>query len=204
MSSTRQNLLFVTILGFSATLFAQGHGVSSYPLDIQQKYVSIEWTGIVSHGRGSGLQARYMQRVRPQWTVSGGFGFSNGERANRIFVNADYELYPDYQKQPRVSLRGILERSRDFGSTHTKVGVAPVVSKGLSFWGQEGFPFISVPVALDLDSGRNRYEVISQLALGAAVPIRTRTSQKIVANIEVNMNISGSYSGIFFGLSHPL
>ena len=197
-------VLILSIAGFSAAVFGQGHGISSYPLSIQQKYVSAELTRILSHGSGGGMQARYLQRLRPELVVSGGFGFSNGERENSIFAGADYELYPDYMNQPRMALRASVERAQEFGHGHTKLGLAPVISKGLSFWGKEAFPFVSIPFGLDLNSGDKVYAITSQLAVGASVPISSDGYKKLLANFEVNVNVNNAYSGVFVGFSHPL
>ena len=197
-------LLVLTISTFPALLLAQGHGISSYPLSPQKKYVSLEFKGIVSNGSGAGLQARYFQRVLPPLLVSGGFGFSNGERSYQLFADAQYEIYPDFEMQPRVRIKGFVERSEDFDDTHLKIGAAPVFSKGLSFWDQEVFPFVSVPIALDLNNDDASYQVGSQVALGASGKLPFSGTKKLLANFEINLNVQNSYSGLFVGFSHPL
>ena len=200
-----KNQLFAFIvLGFSYAVFGQGHGIISYPLAVQQSYVSAEFTGVLSNGRGVGLQARYLHRFNQQLTFNGGFGFSDGKRANQMFAGVDYEVYPDYENQPRFALRTFLERSEEFNHGHTKMGLTPVVSKGFSFWGEEGFPFVSLPLTLDLDSDDKRYAITSQLALGASFPMPVVESSRLLANVEIALNIENSYSGFFVGFSHPL
>ncbi|MCY4643256.1 MAG: hypothetical protein OXB88_01425 [Bacteriovoracales bacterium] len=197
-----KNLTLIFILSCLTTTFAQGRGTSSYPSKIRQKYVSAELTGVLSGGSEVGLQARYFERLRSDLSFSAGFGFSSGDRANSIFASADYELYPDYKMQPRISLEASLERSLEFGDSHLKAGVAPVVSKGFSFWGKEVFPFIGIPVTLDLNSDDKSYDLATQLAFGAAAQLSPHKG--LLANIEINIDIDNSYSGVFLGISHPL
>ena len=196
-------LLSLIALGLSAPGWARG--LSAYPLGVQQRYVSVEFAGTLSAGTGVGLQARYSQKLGSELTMDAGFGFSDGDRAHRIFAGADYEFYPDYQQQPRISLQGHLERSREFAQIHTKFGVAPMISKGLLFWGQEGFPYVRLPITLDLNSGAQSYEVGYQLALGASLPLSVKKGRsKLLASFEVSLDLNQAYSGILFGLSHPL
>ena len=199
-----KNMLIILTIGFSTTIWGRGLGVSSYPLGTQQDYVAAEFTGILSNGRGTGLQARYLKRVWPELVVGGGFGFSDGARAHQMFASADYELYPDFMDQPKISLQASLERAQEFNYSHTKIGIAPIVSKGLSFWGKEGFPFVSFPMALDLNNDSKNYDFVYQLAFGASAPMPFVGYEKLLANFEVNLNIANAYSGVFFGFSHPL
>ena len=183
---------------FSITAWAQGHGISSYPLRLKEHYVSVELSGIFSDG--SGLQARYSGRLNSDWTLGWGFGFSGGAKANYVFVNADYEIYPDIELQPRFSVKTALERSYEYGQNHIKVGGTPLFSKGFYFWGREGFPFVGFPLALDLNTDNQTYALTSQVAFGFSMPVQ----KKLFANFEMNMNVQNSYSGMFLGFSYPL
>ena len=195
--------LVLVFLGFSAAAWGQSYGGSSYPLRKRQRYVSADVVGVLSDGGGIGLQAKYTECLRPGLVIGGGFGFSDGERAHRIFTGVDYELYPDYMNQPKVSIGGFAERALEFSHSHTRFGIAPTLSKGFSFWGQEGFPFMSLPVALDLNGDTRSYAVATRVVLGASFPVPA-ARRGLLVNVEVNMDVGNSYSGVFFGFSHPL
>lgn len=60
--------LSIFLLGIGCVLstsraFAYGTGVSTYPLEADQKLISTEFTGITSAGGGMGLQARFTQKL---------------------------------------------------------------------------------------------------------------------------------------------
>ena len=198
-----KSLLFTLIsLGFSTVLW--GSVISSYPLGVQKKYVAADFTSVLSNGKGMGLQARYIQQIRAELIIEGGFGFSNGDQSYQVFASGDYEFYPDFMNQPKVSLQGSLVRAEKFNSSHTRISLAPVVSKGLSFWGSEGFPFIAFPMTLDLNNDAKNYDIAYQLSVGASVPMPFSGYEKLLANFKLHMNIQNAPSEISLGFSHPL
>lgn len=197
-------LIGLMAMATSMSVFGYGFGVSTHPLVEDQKAVTAEFNGIFARGKGMGMQARYTQKISPLLTVDGGFGFTDGSRANNIFVNADYELYPDYMRQPRISVRGTLQRADEYGDTVNRIGIAPVVSKGFNFWGKEAFPFISIPVSLDLNGDESSYQVGSRLAFGMTGNLPIRGYENLLANFETNLDINNGFSSVFMGLSLPL
>ena len=200
----KKMIIAMMAMALSVSTFGYGLGVSTHPLKDNQRAVTAEFNGIISNGKGVGMQARYTQKLSELVVVDGGFGFSDGDRANRMFINADYELYPDYIKQPRVSVRGTLERAKEFESSKSRIGIAPTVSKGFNFWGKEAFPFASLPLGLELNRDEKSYEIVSQLALGITGNIPLRGYENILANLETNLNISNGFSSVFFGLTLPI
>ena len=198
-----KSLLSILIsVGFSTVLW--GNGISSYPLGVQKKYVAADLTSVLFNGKGMGLQARYIQQLRAELIIEGGFGFSNGDQAYQVFVSGDYELYPDFMNQPKVSLQGTLVRAQKFNSSHTRISLAPVASKGLSFWGSEGFPFLAFPMTLDLNNDAKNYDIAYQMSVGASVPMPFAGYEKFLANFKLNMNIENAPTEISLGFSHPL
>ncbi len=192
----------LSILSLSA--FGYGLGISTHPLQMNKRAVTTEFGGILSNGKGAGLQARYTQKVADKLVVDGGFGFSGGDRKYRLFANADYTLYPDYMKQPRISVRGTLMRAEEFSNGITRMGVAPTVSKGFVIQNNEVFPYLALPFSLDLNSDNSEYEFASQIAVGATGNLPIRGYEHLLANIEGTLNVDDGYSGIFFGVSYPL
>ena len=190
---------------FSAsTVFAYGTGFSTYPLMVDGKMAGAEMTGISSDEGGVGLQGRYTQRLSQALTVDAGAGFSGGDRSNRIFVGADYEIFPDYMNQPKVSLKTTWTNAEEFDSRRNIIGLAPIISKGFSFWGKEGYPFFSLPVSLNLDSDSKQYETMIGANFGLMGNLPLEGYRDIIGKIEGMVDLKDSYTGIFLGLSFPL
>lgn len=200
-------LLALLLASLSVKAFAYGIGISTFPLAPETKFVSAEFTSITSTGGGVGLQARYTHKLNERSTVDGGLGMAGGERSGRLFAGYDYELYPDYQAQPRVSLKGFLENSKEFGVRRNIVGFAPTVSKGFTFWGREAFPYFSLPYGISLNGSNSTYN--STLSANAGITgvfhLHYHGEEKLItANAEAILGLKDSFTGIFTGFSYPL
>ncbi len=188
----------------STSAFGYGVGFSTYPLMVEQKMVGAEMTGISSDKGGVGVQARYTQRMTQSITLDAGAGISGGDRSNRIFAGVDYEMFPDYMNQPRISLKTTWTNAEEFDSRRNIIGVAPTVSKGFSFWGKEGYPFVSLPVSLNLDSDTKQYETMIGANFGILGNLPIEGYRDIIGKVEGMVDIKDSYTGIFLGLSFPI
>jgi hypothetical protein len=203
------SLLALTMtLGFSSSAaFAYGMGISTFPLAEAQKVLSAEVTGIVDNGSGVGLQARYTQKLNNVSAVDAGVGIAGGERSARLFAGYDYELFPDYDIQPRTSLKAFIENSKEFGTRRNIIGLAPTVSKGFSFWGHEAFPYLSLPYGISLDGKKNSYETTLSANIGISGTIAAEhlmTTKPVTANAEIIVGLKDSFSGVFVGFGYPL
>ena len=125
-------LLFLFTL-FSYNALSSGVGFSSYPLMIDKKFVSLEMTGNLSSSGGVGVQGRFTQKLHSRMTLDGGIGISGGRFSGRVFAGLDYEFFPDYMKQPRFSVKGVLQNVKDGDTRKNVFGVTPIFSKGFSF-----------------------------------------------------------------------
>ncbi len=193
-------------LGVSSA-HAYGTGISSFPLEEEKKVISTEVTGIVSDGGGIGLQARYTQKLNEDSTVDAGLGISGGERSARLFAGYDYQIIPDYENQPRTSLKAFVENSKEFGARRNILGLAPTVSKGFSFWDHEAFPYISLPYGISLEGKQNSYKTTlsANIGVSSVIPGDYISSKKpITANAEAIIGLNNSFSGIFLGFGYPI
>lgn len=195
-------------LGFgSSAAFGYGMGISTFPLEQDRKVLSAEVTGIVSDGGGLGLQARYTQKLSEASTVDAGLGISGGERSARLFAGYDFEIFPDYDIQPRTSIKAFIENSKEFGSRKNILGIAPSVSKGFSFWGNEAFPYLSIPYGISLDGKRNQYATTLSANIGISGMISTEylnTNRPVTANAEMIIGLKDSFTAVFFGFGYPI
>jgi hypothetical protein len=194
------------VLGSSAA-FGYGMGISTFPLAEDKKVLSAEVTGIVSDGGGLGLQARYTQKLNQLSSVDAGVGISGGERSARLFAGYDYELFPDYDIQPRTSIKAFVENSKEFGTRRNIIGIAPSVSKGFSFWGNEAFPYLSLPYGISLDGKRNQYETTLSANIGISGVIASDyllTTKPVTANAEMIIGLKDSFTAVFFGVGYPI
>ncbi len=204
MKNLRNCLLGLALLGPTMAMGSMGLGVSSYPLMLDRNMLSAEFTGVTSTGGGVGLQARYTRKFTPELVFDAGVGLSGGERSNRIFAGTDFEIFPDYMTQPRISLKTTLSNEKEFGTRNTKLTLAPTVSKGFSFWGEEAYPYVAIPYGLSLNSDTNTYQTVANLNLGIAGPIPADGYRHLTGTVEMNVGLKDSYSGIFFGITYPL
>lgn len=198
-------LVAATFVGSNA--YAYGTGISTFPLEQDKKIISAEFTGIVSSGGGVGMQARYTQKLTDLSSIDAGLGISGGERSARLFAGYDYELFPDYESQPRTSIKAFIENSKEFGSRRNIIGLAPTISKGFVFWGQEAFPYLSLPYGISLDGKDNSYNTTFSANLGITGIIpkdEIGFDRNITANAEAIFDLKDSYTGFYIGFGYPI
>ena len=196
----------IMTIGVSQQAHAYGTGLSSFPLEVETKLLSAEFTGITSTGGGIGMQARYTQKLNEKGTVDAGLGISGGERSARLFAGYDYELFPDYEIQPRTSIKAFIENSKEFSARRNIIGFAPTVSKGFSFWGKEAFPYISLPYGISLNGNSSTYNTTlsANIGISGVIPADVGPDKQLTANAEAIIGVKDSFSGVFFGVAYPI
>lgn len=200
----RRFAFFLSSLLFAGQVFGYGVGQSTFPLMLQKRILATEFTGITSRNGGVGLQARLTQKIGPQTTIDGGLGFAGGERSGRIFAGVDYEIFPDYENQPKVTVKAQIENVSEFGERRNILSLAPTFSKGFLFWGEEAYPYIAVPVGVSLQSRDKRYESIVSANLGINGHLPIEGYRHLTGTLEAQINVKDSFSGLFVGLSLPI
>lgn len=197
---------FIALIGLFLPVktLAYGTGYVTYPLMPAKRIVSTEFTGIASNGGGIGLQGRFTQKLNEKMIVDAGLGIAGGERDSRFFVGADYELFPDYMKQPRVSMKVTYLNAKEFDVRRNIFTIAPTVSKGFSFWGNEAYPFFSLPIGVNLDGDTKTYESQVNANLGITGNLPIEGYRKFMGTIETTVDVKDSFTAFFVGLSYPL
>lgn len=192
-------------LALSTGALAHGVGYSTFPIAKNKKLISTEMTGDLSTGGGMGLQARFITRPNMlSGAVDAGIGIAGGDRDFRLFAGYDHEFFPDYRNQPRFSVKGMLERVSEYGDSKNKITFSPNVTKGFSFWGYEGYPYLGIPMGLALNTSEQTYENVMELAMGITGKFPVKGYSHLTANLEANVNVMNSYSGIRVGISYPI
>jgi hypothetical protein len=179
-------------------------GVSTHPFTMKKQVITTEFNNYMSNGTGSGITAKYFQRVNEVVNFDAGVGITDGDRANNVFMGADFQMIPDYGRQPRVSVKALLD-TMDFGGDRiNSFGAAPTISKGFSFWGKEAFPFLAVPMKVSLNADENTYFTSTAVAAGITGRIPVAGYENLVYNFETNMSLRNSYTGFVMGISLPI
>lgn len=201
----KMNLMaFAASIVLSANALA-GIAYSTYPISKDRKMISTELTGDMSDGGGAGMKARLVFRPKQiKGVVDAGVGVSGGERGLTFFAGHDYELYPDYKKQPKISVKSMLERIQGDESTVNRIKFGPTATKGFNFWGKEAYPYVSLPIGLALNSTDSSYEYTTDLTMGITGKLPIKGYSHLVANLEANVGVMNSYSGLSIGLSYPI
>ncbi len=184
--------------------FATTVGLSTHPFTMNKSVVTTEFNSYLSAKGGMGITAKYFQRVNGKLNVDAGVGVTDGERANRLFAGADYELFPDYGRQPRVSAKTILETMEVDGDRINSIAIAPTLSKGFAIYGKEAFPFVALPMSVGLNTDEGTYETSTALSAGITGRLPIRGFESLVGNLETNFNLRNSYTALVMGISMPL
>lgn len=200
----RRLVLAMTGLCFSLGAAASTVGLSTHPFTMNKKVITTEFNSFLSEGAGMGITAKYFQRISPKLNMDAGVTVSDGDRESIVQAGADYQIFPDYGRQPRVSVKGLLETASIEGNRINTFGAAPTISKGFSFWGKEGFPFLALPLTVSLNTDFGTYETSSALAAGITGRLPLNGFDNLIGNLETNIGIDDSYTAILMGVSMPL
>jgi hypothetical protein len=204
MSSMMKQAMIIGLMGMSGQVFAFGVGQVVYPMGEKKNILSAEANGVVSSGGGVGAQVRYTHRVFPQLAFEAGLGTNGGERANRVFLGADYEILPDYYNQPRVSLKANYKNAKEFDQRINGLSIAPIVSKGFNFWGWEAYPFASLPLGVELNQKTKNYNSTVAVAAGVTSAVPFEGYQNVTMGFEAQVDLKDTFTAITFSLGFPL
>ncbi len=198
-----KKIICLLALIISAKGMSYGTGQSVLPLGESKHSISTQMLGIINNGSGFGMQASYQYKANEILAVEGGAGFGTGDRPNRFFVSSDIMIFPDYDMQPRFSVKAAYENAEEFDSRRSILSATPIVSKGFDVSGYEIYPHLSLPIGLNLNSDNEKYETAIQVAVGASAPIPFEGFEKLMGQVEAHLNLKDSYSSIAGGIAYP-
>ncbi len=185
-------------------VYANEVGWSVYPLQENQKIITAQFGGVFTGSGGFGMTASYLQKLSPKWDVEAGAGYTGGDSGFTIYGSGNYELFPDYEKQPKLSIKGWYQYSDENGESVNRFYASPLVSKSTLLWGHQVFPYAAIPTGVNLNYDNKNYSLFSALALGISGNIPFEKMKNMLMLLEAKLNITGAYSGLSLGLSYPL
>ena len=183
--------------------WSYGSGTSSHPLPVGKKLLTAEFMGITSSEGGVGFQMRFAKKVNPGFFLEGGMGMSGGAHSSRLFVGADWEIFPDYGNQPRFSLQGRIINAKEFGLRRNKISIAPSLGKGFSLKSWVFYPYLAFPYSISL-AGDKTYETFLDASLGLTCNLPFRGYEHIVGSLGTSVGVRNSFVGFVAGLSWPI
>ncbi|MBF0298542.1 MAG: hypothetical protein HQK51_07470 [Oligoflexia bacterium] len=193
----------VAIVFINTSAFAYGLGLSAYPLSNVSKrgIITTELTEFLSDETGVGLQARYLRKINPSLALEANGGVSNTNRSKRIGLAANFDVY---NIGPHFLLRPYYERANEFFTVKHIFGVSPILTLSYAQEPLIGYPFVSLPISAALDSDTHSYEMRYVLSAGINRKFFFYPDNKMLLNLEVNINLKNSLSAFFIGVSTQL
>ncbi|MBF0206820.1 MAG: hypothetical protein HQK53_08000 [Oligoflexia bacterium] len=188
----------------SSSAFGYGTGISTFPLPAKNGALTTEFTNFFSNGAGVGLQARYLHRFSQLFALEGTVGASDSSRSKRFSLAGDFELYPDYESSPRFALHPFVEIAKEFSRSNNIFGIYPILSKGYVFKNHIGYPFIAVPISMAFSSNSDSYEFRMGMTVGITGKIPFSQNDRLLLNLEANIDIHNSFTAALAGFSYQL
>lgn len=170
-------------------------GLSAHDFTKGKLFLTGEVFAKLNNDTGGGVQLQGTFRVDEKIKVNGGYAYHSGISNHRFFVGADYEVFPDYRDQPRVSVKGLLEAIIPKHGSRFSIGLAPVISKGIAVDDKYLYPFISLPIFRNMGS----YKSFWQMALGLGTTLNLNS--EFIINFEANIELKDYSSSILLGIS---
>lgn len=137
--------------------------------------------------------------------LDGGLGVAGGTKGtSRAFVGADFEIFPDYMKQPRFSIKTTFENSKEKEGRQNILSLTPIFSKKLNMRRQSAYPYIAVPFGLKLNNSSKTYETCVNFSVGINGKLPLKRYKDLTYNLEGTLTLRNSYSGLFLGVSYPI
>lgn len=200
-----KSLVALCLMFTSVSLMASNVGVSTHPMVTSDQAITTEFNTFHSYGEGFGITGRYFRRINPDLTIDAGVGLATDDRPSSIYAAVDYQLFPDYDTQPRVSLKSGLESVEIEDDRWNIIGTTPIVSKSVVVNGQEFFPFVATPIRLGLNSETQKYRFFPEVNFGTTTGgFRIGDYDNLIGNVELGFDLSNGGSTISAGLTYPI
>jgi hypothetical protein len=175
-------------------------GFTPYPIQ-ERLVVGAEAAYDFSPSSGAGLGLRVGKQVHPDVSIDAGLALSSGERSRNLYVNAAYELFPDYGHQPAVYLKGGLEFLEMDDDTVNQLALSPIFSKGVSIVETPVYLFAALPFRYIVGDKDSRDSKLSySFNPGAVVPLNLWT-EGLLGTVEAHFNLRHSHNALTLGFA---
>jgi len=175
-------------------------GVSTHPLEGGSHLINTEFISDFGNEDSYGVQAKYLHQLSSRLNLDAGFRVLKSDFSS-LLLSGTYELFPDYEYQPQISLKAFYEFENFSSGNRNHLGLAPILGKGFSFWGVPAFPYVSAPIGVRLDNDSSETQLVSSVVLGVSGKIPYENLSKVIANLETNLNLKNSSSSVALGVS---
>lgn len=198
-------LLALCIATVSSLSMAATVGVSTHPFVSTDQAITTEFNSFHDYGSGIGITGRYFKSLNENVNLDVGIGIATEDRPVSLFAAADYMLYPDYNNQPRISIKSGIESVQIEDERWNIIGAAPTISKSIVVNGYELFPFASIPLRLGLNSDTEEYKIFPEFSFGTtAGGFSIGEYNNLIGSFEVGFDLSNGGSSVTAGLTYPL
>jgi len=192
--------LLVSLLVITLPVFASNVGISSIPLSEYKNMFSLEYNQQLSGSSNPGMQVQYLFSATKKIGFDAGLRIATDDFLGFV-AGASYEVLPDYNNQPRFSVRAFYERENWDGADFNNFGASPTVSKGFNFNSVHLYPFLALPTKISIFEDSDDVNLASSLALGFSGKIPNSKFRNIRAHIEANINLKNTFSNLSLGAS---
>lgn len=182
------SLLFLVL---SASIQASVVGLTTHPLSDDARALSLETIGYFNQQHEMGLGLRYTHGIQQGQLLDIQASGAQHYRGFSFGAGMDFELLSDEGAQPRFSLKPFYQHEKNDDSKVSNLGVAPSLRKGVEILGLNYYPFLAIPMGVQVDSSDDEVVYLASLSFGASMAIPS-TQEKLVVSVEGNKNLGAS------------
>ncbi len=199
-----KKIILLSFVLLSQNLFANFIGYTSHRNEEAQDRFLLS-SGIYGgnrNGYSAGVDLRGTFFYDDKLSFDAGMDFSTSDFSSyRYFGGVDIILFPDYQYQPQISIKSIVEYSKINDKNQFLVGLAPTFSKSFTLEDLVIHPYIALPWRLELDNPHLGY---LNFSFGATSKFEKILDGQWLANFELNINLRNADNTFLFGVAHRL
>lgn len=152
----------------------------------------------LSSPTGAGLNLKPKYGLNNLLNLQGMIGLGAGGRKFRVGATADFEWFPDYDKQPGIATPAFFEYYRLKNNGQVIVGLKPMVFKTFVGEQAEYTPFVALPIGWEIQNSETRGFV--QVALGSNFKLPGLDPWRFT--VEAGFNVSNAYSYLSGGVTY--
>lgn len=160
--------------------------------------VGAESEVIISKGAGAGINIKPRYGLNNFLNLEGLIGISGSSRGFRLGAIADFEWFPDVDKQPGIATPFSVTYYRYDGDDLLSLGPMPLLYMSFKGDGIDFTPFIAIPIGWNVYN--KKADGFVQIALGTM--FRVPESEKFQYVVEAGFDVTHSYSYIAGGATY--